>query len=105
MKVKRWIGIALLVALVVFVLALIFEKRYPPEDWSGYDVLRQKAPNLPRPYRMWGYPVTPLAFGVVAFWFVINTIITTPGPSLIGLALVAVGIPVYYIWRRTTSHA
>lgn len=71
----------------------------------GVIVLRHKAPERPRPYRMWGYPVTALAFAAVAFWFVINTIITTPGPSLIGLALVAVGIPVYYIWRRTTSHA
>jgi basic amino acid/polyamine antiporter, APA family len=67
----------------------------------GVVVLRRKAPDLPRPYRMWGYPVTPLAFAAVAFWFVINTIVTTPRPSLIGLAVVATGIPVYYIWRRT----
>lgn len=71
----------------------------------GVIVLRRKAPGLPRPYRMWGYPVTPLAFAAVAFGFVINTIVTTPGPSLIGLALVAAGVPVYYIWRRTTAHA
>jgi APA family basic amino acid/polyamine antiporter len=53
---------------------------------------------------MWGYPVTPIAFAAVAFWFVINTIITTPVSSLIGLAIVAAGVPVYYIWRRVTSH-
>jgi basic amino acid/polyamine antiporter, APA family len=70
----------------------------------GVVVLRRKAPDLPRPYKMWGYPVTPIAFAVVAFWFVINTIITTPVPSLIGLAIVAAGVPVYYIWRRVTSH-
>lgn len=70
----------------------------------GVVVLRRKAPDLPRPYRMWGYPVTPIAFAAVAFWFVINTIITTPGSSLIGLAIVAAGVPVYYIWRRATSH-
>jgi len=66
-------------------------------------VLRRSVPDLPRPYRMWGYPVTPLAFAAVAFWFVINTIITTPASSLIGLAIVASGVPVYYIWRRKTS--
>jgi APA family basic amino acid/polyamine antiporter len=71
----------------------------------GVVVLRRKAPNLPRPYKMWGYPVTPLAFAAVAFWFVINTIVTTPVPSLIGLAIVAAGVPVYYIWRRVTSHS
>jgi APA family basic amino acid/polyamine antiporter len=70
----------------------------------GVVVLRRKAPDLPRPYKMWGYPVTPIAFAAVAFWFVINTIITTPVSSLIGLAIVAAGVPVYYIWRRVTSH-
>ena len=70
----------------------------------GVIVLRRKAPQLARPYRMWGYPVTPVAFAAVAFWFVINTIVTTPKSSLIGLAIVAAGVPVYYIWRRATSH-
>lgn len=70
----------------------------------GVVVLRHKAPGLARPYKMWGYPVTPLMFAAVAFWFVINTIITTPVPSLIGLGIVAAGVPVYYIWRMPTSH-
>jgi APA family basic amino acid/polyamine antiporter len=67
-------------------------------------VLRRKRPDLPRPYKMWGYPFTPLAFAAVAFWFVINTIFTTPVSSLTGLAIVATGVPVYYIWRKVTSH-
>ncbi len=70
----------------------------------GVVVLRRKAPDVPRPYKMWGYPFTPFAFAAVAFWFVINTIITTPVSSVIGLAIVAAGVPVYYIWRRVTSH-
>ena len=45
MKVRRWIGITLLVVLVVLVLFLVFEKRYPPEDWTGFDALQQKAPR------------------------------------------------------------
>jgi APA family basic amino acid/polyamine antiporter len=67
-------------------------------------VLRRKAPNLGRPYKMWGYPVTPLVFAGIAFWFVVNTIVSRPGPSVIGLTIVAAGIPVYYLWRRTASH-
>ena len=67
-------------------------------------VLRFKQPERPRPYKMWGYPITPLAFAAVAFWFVINTIITTPVTSFYGLVLVAAGIPMYYLWRRRTSH-
>jgi len=70
----------------------------------GVIVLRHRKPNLPRPYKMWGYPATPAAFAAVSFWFVINTIVTTPKSSLIGLAIVAAGVPVYYIWRKATSH-
>jgi APA family basic amino acid/polyamine antiporter len=54
---------------------------------------------------MWGYPVTPLAFAAVSFWFVANTVVTKPLSSLIGLAIVAAGVPVYYIWRRVTSQS
>ena len=69
----------------------------------GVVVLRRKAPHLPRPYKMWGYPATALAFVAVAFGFVISTIITKPGSSLIGLAIVASGIPAYYVWRRNAA--
>ena len=69
----------------------------------GVVVLRRKAPEMPRPYRMWGYPATPLAFAAVSFWFVANTVVAKPFSSLIGLAIVAAGVPVYYIWRRVTS--
>ena len=62
-------------------------------------ILRRKQPDRPRPYRMWGYPVTPLGFAAVSFWFVGNTIWTQPGPSLAGLLLIAAGVPLYY-WRR-----
>jgi len=69
----------------------------------GVLVLRRKVPNAPRPYKMWGYPITPLLFAGVSFWFVVNTIVNKPGPSVIGLAIVAAGVPVYYLWRRIAS--
>ena len=67
---------------------------------TGVLVLRRKDPDRERPYRMWGYPVTPVLFAGVSFWFVGNTLVTTPGPSLLGLAVIATGIPVYFYWRR-----
>ena len=67
---------------------------------TGVLVLRRKYPDLPRPYKMWGYPVTPALFAAIAFGFVINTLVTTPGPSLKGIAIVASGVPVYYVWKR-----
>jgi basic amino acid/polyamine antiporter, APA family len=63
-------------------------------------VLRRRAPALPRPYRMHGYPVTPVLFAAVSFWFVGNTLASEPRSSLIGLAILAAGVPVYWFWRR-----
>jgi APA family basic amino acid/polyamine antiporter len=66
---------------------------------TGVLILRRRRPEAPRPYRMWGYPVTPLLFAFVSFWFVLNTLATTPGPSLAGIAIIASGIPVYFYFR------
>ena len=67
----------------------------------GVILLRRRAPDLPRPYRMWGYPLSPLLFTLFALWFVVNTLWTRPGPSLVGALIVAGGVPVYYLWKRT----
>jgi APA family basic amino acid/polyamine antiporter len=65
---------------------------------AGVVVLRRKRPEVARPYRMWGYPVTPLLFVAITAWFVVNILVTRPGPAFAGLGLIAIGIPVYYIW-------
>lgn len=72
---------------------------------AGVMVLRRKHPELPRSYRMWGYPVTPIVFVAVATWFVANTLFSRPGPSLIGLGMIASGIPAYFVWRRRAARA
>jgi APA family basic amino acid/polyamine antiporter len=61
--------------------------------------LRRSEPNVPRPFRVPGYPVTPLLFVIAAVLLVINTIVTQPGISSIGLAFVALGAPVFFFWR------
>ncbi len=66
----------------------------------GIFILRKKRPNAPRPYRTIGYPFVPLAFVIVAVWFVYNTIVTDPRDSLIGLGLVLLGLPAYFYWKR-----
>ncbi len=60
-------------------------------------VLRVRHPDWPRPYRLPGYPWTALVFVVVSAMFVINTLVESPRSSLLGLALVLTGVPVY--WR------
>ena len=71
----------------------------------GLMILRRTRPELPRPYRMWGYPVTPLIFLAVAVWFVVNTLITRPGPALAGLAFIVAGVPVYFFWRKSATQS
>jgi APA family basic amino acid/polyamine antiporter len=62
-------------------------------------VLRKKAPNMARPFRVPGYPIVPIVFGIVAFAFVLNTLIETPRESGYGLAFIALGIPIYLVQR------
>lgn len=70
---------------------------------TGVIILRVRRPDLPRPYRMWGYPVTLVLFVAVAIGFVLNTLIATPGPAIVGTLLIAAGAPVYWIWGRNSS--
>ena len=62
--------------------------------------LRIRAPGLPRPYRTWGYPVTPVVFIAFAVWLVGNTILETPRESAIGAGLILAGLPGYWYWKR-----
>ena len=63
-------------------------------------ILRRRRPDAERPYRTWGYPWVPLAFLLVTVWLVVNTVLTATVQSLIGLGLMALGLPVYEYWSR-----
>jgi len=60
---------------------------------------RRRAPHAHRPFRVPGYPVTPLLFVAAAAAIVLNTLATQPGRALVGVALVLAGVPVYFVWR------
>lgn len=61
--------------------------------------LRFKRPDVPRPFRVPGYPFTPLLFVLAAAAIVLNTIIEQPGQSAIGIGVVLLGVPAYAFWR------
>ena len=62
--------------------------------------LRRSRPSAPRPYRVWGYPAVPLLFILSSVVLVANTLVERPRESVLGLALVALGVPAYSYWRR-----
>jgi APA family basic amino acid/polyamine antiporter len=62
-------------------------------------VLRYKRPELKRPYKLWGYPIVPLLFVLIHLWIVWGAVKEKPFESLVGVFIVALGIPVYLIWR------
>jgi APA family basic amino acid/polyamine antiporter len=63
-------------------------------------VFRVREPNAPRPYRTWGYPVVPAIFVLVTIYLIVFTIYNAPLQSLIGLAIIAAGLPVYWYFVR-----
>lgn len=65
--------------------------------------LRKKQPNLPRPYKTWGYPVVPILFIIASVGILFNTLIERPVESIAGLGFTAVGIPIYFYWRRKSK--
>jgi APA family basic amino acid/polyamine antiporter len=62
--------------------------------------LRRKRPEAPRPYRVWGYPVLPLLYIAFASFVELALLTHKTLRSFAGLSIVALGIPVYYFWRR-----
>lgn len=63
-------------------------------------VLRRKMPNVPRPYKAWGYPVATLAFALIAALFVLNTLVGDTRNALIGIGILLLGLPLYWFWNR-----
>ncbi|HEX8195309.1 MAG TPA: amino acid permease [Pyrinomonadaceae bacterium] len=65
----------------------------------GLFILRRKRPDVPRPYRAFGYPVVPALYIVAATIICLVLLFYKPATSLPGLAIVLTGVPVYFIWR------
>ena len=63
-------------------------------------IYRRREPNTERPYRTWGYPVVPILFLIVSVALIIQTIVNTPRQSAIGLFLILLGVPVYWLLDR-----
>jgi APA family basic amino acid/polyamine antiporter len=60
-------------------------------------------PDAERPYRTWGYPFVPIVFLLVSTWLIFQTIRNTPRQSAIGLGLILLGLPVYYLLQNSAT--
>jgi len=63
-------------------------------------VLRKKQPDRPRPYKTWGYPVTPILFILAALFISVNQLVNQFGNAMAGLGIIALGLPAYWFWNR-----
>jgi APA family basic amino acid/polyamine antiporter len=63
-------------------------------------ILRKKRPDIPRPYKAFGYPVIPAIYIATTIIIMIILLIYKPDYTFPGLGIVLIGIPVFYFWRK-----
>jgi len=68
---------------------------------AGLFVLRRRRPDLPRPYKAFGYPLVPLLYLVIAAFLLVFIAVGDPGNAGLGTVLIAAGVPFYWYWRKT----
>ena len=62
-------------------------------------ILRRKRPHIPRPYRTWGYPLTPVIFILSALLISLNSLMAQFWNALAGLVIILLGVPAYFFWK------
>ena len=70
----------------------------------GVIKLRITHPHLPRPYRAWGYPLSPLVFLVVTGFMMYYLLTTQPLRSLLGLSIMVSGLLIYAVFRKQSGN-
>jgi len=63
-------------------------------------ILRKKRPDIPRPYKAFGYPVIPGLYIITTLIIMVILLIYKPNYTFPGLAIVLLGIPVFYLWKK-----
>lgn len=67
--------------------------------------IQRRRSNYAPSYRTWGYPLLPAVFIIASFFIAANQIVSEPRESITGLGVVALGLPVYYLWARRSSNS
>jgi basic amino acid/polyamine antiporter, APA family len=66
-------------------------------------ILRKKQPDIPRPYKAFGYPIIPAIYILTTTAIMIILLIYKPDYTFPGLVIVLLGIPVYFLWRKNSG--
>ena len=69
----------------------------------GVMILRRTKPRHPRPYRAWGYPLTPILFCLTMVGFILDVCVKEPAESAFGFILLALGLPLFWWSSRMTT--
>ncbi|MDP2364925.1 MAG: amino acid permease, partial [Ignavibacteria bacterium] len=69
----------------------------------GVIVLRKKMPDAHRPFKVWGYPYTPIIFVLFSFLFLVNTVVSDLQNAAMGTLLILLGLPLYF-WRTSRNN-
>jgi len=85
-QVLMYAGISLIITTTLTVISLF--------------VLRVKEPNLIRPYKVWGYPITPFIFLIVNLWILFYSFQETTFESMIGVGIILSSIGLYYLMKK-----
>jgi APA family basic amino acid/polyamine antiporter len=63
-------------------------------------ILLRRRPGYQPSYRVWGYPVVPVAFAAASAVIVVTQVMADPHDSALGLGMVLAGLPVYALWAK-----
>ena len=72
---------------------------------SAIFVLRVKRPDIPRPYKAFGYPVIPAIYVMTTAFIMVILLIYKPTYTFPGLAIVLLGIPVFFLWKKFSKNS
>jgi amino acid transporter len=106
-SVSIWVAAGLGVAYVLQNTFAQLADRFILGTWPFYAlavaavfVLRKRQPDLPRPYRTWGYPVVPAVFLLGALLMVGNALVSNWADNAVTFGIILTGVPVYWLYRH-----
>jgi APA family basic amino acid/polyamine antiporter len=89
----------------LFSLAIFAEWFFYALTASTIFVFRRREPNRARPYSVWGYPFLPALFIAAAMVLLVFSFADQPRNSIIGTAIILLGIPLHYWFQRKSRTA